>query len=241
MSREKPRWTFAVAGFLGAGLLRLLHATWRLRGDDSRRRVIGRRAARTGGPGTIYVQWHSRIMLSAATNSGSGLNVLVSRHGDGEYIVRAIQWMGFGTIRGSTTRGGGRALLEMVRALGEGRDVAMTPDGPKGPRFRLQQGCVVAASKSGAPVVPVGFDCSRSKRLRSWDRFMVPAPFAKVGVVHGDPITVPPDLDAAGVEVWRARIEEALLDVTRRAAALAGVPAETADADPRETRAAATG
>jgi lysophospholipid acyltransferase (LPLAT)-like uncharacterized protein len=241
MSRETPRWTFAVAGFLGAGLLRLLRSTWRVRGDDSRRRVIERRAQRTSGPGTIYVQWHSRIMLSAATNSRSGLNVLVSRHGDGEYIVRAIEWMGFGTIRGSTTRGGGRALLEIVRALREGRDVAMTPDGPKGPRLSVQQGCVVAASKSGAPIVPVGFDCSRSKRLRSWDRFMVPWPFVKVGVVHGDPVAVPPDLDAAGVEAWRRRVEEALLEVTRRAAEIAGVPAETADVDPRATRAAGKG
>ena len=147
MARDKPRWTFAVAGFLGAGLLRLLHATWRVRGGESRRLILARRAERAGRPGTIYVQWHSRIMLSAATHSRCGLNVLVSRHGDGEYIVRAIEWMGYGTIRGSTTRGGARALLEMVRVLGEGRDLAMTPDGPKGPRLRVQQGCVVAAMK----------------------------------------------------------------------------------------------
>lgn len=241
MSRDNPRWRFAVAGFLGAGLLRLLRATWRVRGDDSRRRVVERRARRTAGPGTIYVQWHSRILLSASTNAGSGLHVLVSRHGDGEYIVRAIERMGFGTIRGSTTRGGGRALLEMVRALREGRDVAMTPDGPKGPRLRVQQGCVVAASKSGAPIVPVGFECSRSKRLRSWDRFMVPWPFVKVGVVHGEPVVVPPDLDAAGVDAWRARVEAALLDASRRAAEIAGVAPETAEVDPRATPAARPG
>ncbi len=235
MSREPPRWTFAVAGFLGAGLLRLLRSTWRVRGDDSRRRMLERRAQRKAGPGVIYVQWHSRIMLSAATHSGCGTSVLVSRHGDGEYIVQTIEWMGIGTIRGSTTRGGGRALLEIVRALRDGRDVALTPDGPKGPRLCVKQGCVVAASKSGAPIVPVGFDCSRSKRLRSWDRFMVPWPFAKVGVVHGDPVQVPPDLDAAGIELWRSKVEEALLDVTRRAAEIAGVAAETADVDPRES------
>jgi lysophospholipid acyltransferase (LPLAT)-like uncharacterized protein len=240
MARERPRWTFAVAGLLGAGLLRLLRLTWRVRGS-SKKVVLARRAERSGRPGTIYVQWHSRILLSAATNAGAGLNVLVSRHGDGEYIVRAIEWMGYGTIRGSTTRGGGRALLEMVRALESGRDVAMTPDGPKGPRLRVQQGCVVAASKSGAPIVPVAFDCSRAKRLRSWDRFMVPWPFAKVGIVTGEPVEVPPGLDEAGLELWRTKVESAMLDATRRAAEIAGVGAETPDVDPRETPAAPRG
>lgn len=236
MARERPSWTFAVVGFLGAGLLRLLRLTWRVHGKDSLRRVHARRAERAGRPGTIYVQWHSRIMLSAATHAGCRVNVLVSRHGDGEYIVRVIEWMGFGTIRGSTTRGGGRALLEIIGALRQGRDVAMTPDGPKGPRLRVQQGCVIAAMKAGSPIVPIGFDCSRGRRLKSWDRFLVPQPFAKVGVVQGDPIEVPADLDDAGLERWRGNVEAALLDVTRRAAEIAGVPAETADADPRATR-----
>jgi lysophospholipid acyltransferase (LPLAT)-like uncharacterized protein len=144
--------------------------------------------------------------------------------------------MGFGTIRGSSTRGGGRALLEIVRTLSEGGDVAVTPDGPKGPRFKVQQGCVIAAMKAGSPIVPIGFDCSRSKRLRSWDRFMVPYPFAKASMVEGDPIEVPRDLDAAGVEEWRAKVEAGLVEVTRRAAELAGVPAESAAVDPRPPR-----
>jgi lysophospholipid acyltransferase (LPLAT)-like uncharacterized protein len=237
MSRPQPRWTFAVAGFLGAALLRLLHATWRVRGS-SKKVVLARRAERKGLPGTIYVQWHSRILLSAATNAGSGLNVLVSRHGDGEYIVRAIEWMGMTTIRGSTTRGGARALLDMVRTLEGGGDVAMTPDGPKGPRLRVQQGCIVAAMKARAPIVPVAFYCARAKRLGSWDRFVIPWAFTKVAVVTGDPIEVPPDLDEAGLELWRSKVEAALTDATRRTAEVCGVPAETADVDPRATPAA---
>ncbi len=240
MSRQRPRWTFYVAGLLGAALLRLLRLTWRVRGR-SVDLVLERRAARGGMPGTIYVQWHSRILLAAATHAGCGVSVLVSRHGDGEYIVRAIERMGFDTIRGSTTRGGGRALLELVRALEEGRDVSLTPDGPKGPRLRVQQGCVVAASKARAPIVPLGFECSRAKRLRSWDRFVVPWPFAKVAVVAGDPIDVPPDLDDAGVETWRAKIEAALMEASRRAAEAAGAPVETPDVDPLATRGAGRG
>lgn len=240
MAEPRSRWRFAVAGLLGSWLLRLLRATWRVR-ETPRRFVLARREARAAGPGTIYVQWHSRILLSSSTQAGTGIRVLVSRHDDGEYIVRAAERLGFGTIRGSTTRGGARALLEIVRALEAGDDVAMTPDGPKGPRLRVQQGCVVAASKAGAPIVPVAFECSRARRLASWDRFVVPAPFARVAVLFGEPIEVPPDLDAEGVERWRGRVEEALLDVTRRAAEAIGVAAETADADPRATSRAAPG
>jgi lysophospholipid acyltransferase (LPLAT)-like uncharacterized protein len=232
-----PRWTHGAVGLLGAGLLRLLRLTWRVR-ETPPDFVRARRAARTaGGPGAIYVSWHSRIMLSAPTQARLGVHVLVSRHGDGELIARAIEWLGYGTIRGSTTRGGARALLTLVRALEEGKDVAMTPDGPKGPRLHVQQGCVVAAMKARAAIVPVAFECSRAKRLRSWDRFMVPWPFAKVAVVAGDPVEPPSDLDEAGLELWRAKVQTALLDASRRAAEIAGVPAETPDVDPRATRA----
>jgi lysophospholipid acyltransferase (LPLAT)-like uncharacterized protein len=240
MSGEGPRWTHRAAGFLGAALLRLLRLTWRVT-ETPHRFVATRRAARTGPPGTIYVQWHSRILLSSATQARTGLTVLVSQHGDGEYIVQAIERMGFGTIRGSTTRGGAKALLKLVRALQDGRDVALTPDGPKGPRLRVQQGCVIAASKARAPIVPVAFECSRARRLASWDRFVVPWPLVRVAVVAGEPIEVPPGLDEAGVEEWRGRVEAGLLDVTRRAAEIVGTAAESADVDPRATAAAPAG
>jgi lysophospholipid acyltransferase (LPLAT)-like uncharacterized protein len=240
VTAERTGWKFFVVGLVGAAFLRFLRLTWRIR-NDARGFPLARRAARRGLPGSIYVSWHSRIVMAAATQAGCGVNVLISRHGDGEFIVRVVERMGFHTIRGSSTRGGGRALLEIVRVLVDGGDVAMTPDGPKGPRLRVQQGCVVAAMKSGAPIVPLGFECSRAKRLASWDRFVVPWAFAKVAVVVGDEIAVPSDLDEAGVEEWRARIEAALGDVSRRAAEIAGCAVETVDVDPRATRAVARG
>jgi lysophospholipid acyltransferase (LPLAT)-like uncharacterized protein len=239
VARERPRWTFAVVGLLGAAMLRALRFTWRIR-ETPTRFAWARRAGCTGPPGAIYAIWHSRIMLAAATQAGSGVGVLISRHGDGEYIARVIERMGFTTVRGSTTRGGGRALLEIVRALAAGRDVALTPDGPKGPRLRVQQGCVVAAMKSGAPIIPIGLECSRARRLRSWDRFVVPWPFARVAVVAGEPIRVPPSLDEREIDEWRGRIETALGDASRRAAEMAGAPTETSDVDPRATRSART-
>lgn len=240
MSSARPRFPYAVAGFLGAWMLRLMRWSWRIR-EEPRRFVAARCSGPPGRPGTLYVSWHSRILLSAATQAWQGVSVLVSQHGDGEYIVRAIERLGFRTIRGSSTRGGARALLAIVRTLEEGSDVALTPDGPKGPRLRVQPGCVLAAMKSRAAIVPIAFECSRAKRLASWDRFVVPWAFARVAVLAGDPIEVPEGLDGDGVAAWCAKIEAALDDVTRRAASSLGVAPETADADPLATARAATG
>jgi lysophospholipid acyltransferase (LPLAT)-like uncharacterized protein len=237
MSSERAEWKYAAAGFFGAWLLRFMRFTWRIRGAKLRS-ILDRRAARKGEPGTIYVLWHSRILLASAVYDGCGVNVLVSRHGDGEFIVRAIERLGFGTVRGSTTRGGARALLELLRTLRDGRDVAITPDGPKGPRMQVQQGCVVAASKARAPIVLLGLECSRVKRLRSWDRFIVPAPFARVASLQSEPIIVPEGLDEAGVNEWRDRIQAAYLALSRQAAEMVGADAETPDVDPLATRGA---
>jgi hypothetical protein len=137
-------------------------------------------------------------------------------------------------IRGSTTRGGARALIGMIRLLRAGEDVGITPDGPKGPRLVVQQGCVIVASRSGAPIVPLAFECSSVKRLRSWDRFMIPRPFSRVIALAGEPIVVPPDLDETGIEEWTRRVQNALLALSNRAAEAVGVVAETADVDPLE-------
>lgn len=225
VARTRPRWTFAVVAVLGAALIRLWRLTWRV-DERPERCVAARRGANPGGLGTIYLMWHSGILLGAATQAGNGLHVLISLHGDGEYIARAVERIGFHTIRGSTTRGGARALLGAVETLRAGGDCALTPDGPKGPRLRVQQGCVAAASLTGAPIVPVAFVCRRAKRLRSWDRFIVPWFFTKVVVRFGAEIRVPPGLDDAALEGWRTRVEEAMHAVHRDAAAAAGTAPE---------------
>ena len=233
--RGQSGWKFALAGVAGAAFLRLLRATWRVSEEPRRVVTVRRRAPGDERPGTVYVLWHSRILLSAATQADQGAHVLISEHGDGEFIARAVRRLGFGTGRGSSTRGGARALIDIVRVLRGGGDVAVTPDGPKGPRFQVQAGCVVAASRSGADIVPVAFECSRGKRLRSWDRFVVPAPFCRVAVRFGDPIDVPRGLDDDGVERVRVRVETALIDLGSAAAAAVGREPETADVDPLPT------
>lgn len=241
MSRERGQsgLKFALAGFAGAAFLRLLRLTWRVSEAPPRVVTVRRRTPGDPRPGTIYVLWHSRILLSAATQKDQGAHVLISQHGDGEFIARAVQRLGFGTIRGSSTRGGARALIDIVRVLREGGDVAITPDGPKGPRFRVQAGCVVAASRSGSEIVPVAFECSRAHRLRSWDRFMIPGAFGRVAVRFGEPLRVPKGADESTVEAVRAEVEARLLVLGVEAAEAVGATPESPDVDPLgETRAA---
>lgn len=210
-----------------------MRLTWRIdespkgyvAAEQSKRRAL---PGAPGAPGLIYLQWHSRILLGAATQAGHGVTVLISQHGDGEYIARTVERLGFRTARGSSSRGGARALRSLVDVLKSGGDAAVTPDGPKGPRLRVQMGAIEAASLTGAPIVPVALECRSAKRLRSWDRFMVPWFFTKVVVRFGEQIHVPKDLDDSAMERWRGVVEAAMHREHAAAATALGVAAETA-------------
>ena len=124
---------------------------------------------------------------------------------------------------GSTTRGGVAALKAMIREIRSGRDVAFTPDGPRGPRFRVQPGIVQAAASTGVPILPVGYAVSRVKRLRSWDRFTIPKPFGRAIVLRGEPIEVPPDLGREEIERYAGIVERAMHEGMARARKLLGI------------------
>jgi lysophospholipid acyltransferase (LPLAT)-like uncharacterized protein len=164
---------FRIVGLGGSALLRLLGRTLRLeiRGDESLRRF-----RREGRP-VIFAFWHSGILPLAYLHRNQGTVVLVSRHADGEYIVRVLLRMGFGTSRGSSTRGGAEGLRGLIRQVRDGRDVAITPDGPKGPARVFKPGALVLARLTGAPVIPIGIRAHRAWRLKSWDGFLIPKPF----------------------------------------------------------------
>ena len=154
--------------------IRALARTWRYRvvGEE---RLLRFREANTP---ILFTLWHGQMLPLLWHHRDQGVAVLVSEHKDGEAIARILEWMGYTLIRGSTSRGAGRALIGMVRTLREGHDVAVTPDGPRGPRHRFAPGSVVAANRAEAPILPTVAHVDRFWKLSTWDGFIIPKPFA---------------------------------------------------------------
>jgi lysophospholipid acyltransferase (LPLAT)-like uncharacterized protein len=174
-------------------------------------------SARTATGNTLFAFWHGRLLPLVYIHRDEDINVLVSTHQDGEYIARVIHGLGFGTSRGSSTRGGIRALRELIQAGSDKFDVAITPDGPRGPREKVQPGVVYLAKRLGLPIVPIGVSSRPSLRLRSWDRFMIPMPFARCTVVYGEPIVFDSSVSRDALDRARADLELRLGEVTREA------------------------
>jgi lysophospholipid acyltransferase (LPLAT)-like uncharacterized protein len=166
---------------LGGVVVRLLAMTWRMRTSGAEI-VSALRAARRP---IVFAVWHGHLLPGLWQHRGEGVAVLISEHRDGEIIARIALGLGYRTVRGSTYRGADRALVGLVRELRSGHDVAVTPDGPRGPVGHFAPGALVAAQRAGATIVSVGIVATRAWRLRSWDGFMIPKPFARVTVAYG--------------------------------------------------------
>lgn len=185
MSDDRPvgwrrRARIALASHLGGAVVRLLGSTWRM----STRNAEALDAVRAAGAPMVIVLWHGELLPILWQHRDQGISVLISTHADGEIIARICKSLGCRTVRGSSSRGGARALLELVRELETGHEVAVTPDGPRGPRREFAPGAVVAAMRAGVPVIAFGATVDRAWRLRSWDRFVIPKPFARVTVAY---------------------------------------------------------
>lgn len=178
----KVRWIVRV----GVLLIRVLALTWRIRVIND----AGLRAERAARRPVIFSLWHGQMLPLLYQHRGEGVAVLISEHRDGEMIARAAAALGFETVRGSTSRGAARALIGLVRTLSEGRDVAVTPDGPRGPAKSFAPGALVAAQRTGAAIIPVIAAPRSTWRLKSWDGFMIPKPFTRIVVAYGDPARV---------------------------------------------------
>jgi lysophospholipid acyltransferase (LPLAT)-like uncharacterized protein len=189
-------------------------------------RVAGRphQALRDAGEPArcVYSVWHAHIWVLLRGLHGQQLSVMVSEHRDGEAIARIVRRLGFATVRGSSTRGRARALLELARAGREGPgDLLLTVDGPRGPAGEVKQGVVFAASRTGLPVVPVGVAAANAWRVGSWDRHLLPRPFSRVAVVYGQPIAVSPDADREELAArWTPAVAEGMQQAGERAAQL---------------------
>jgi len=198
---------------LGVPVVRLLGWTWRIRvinGDRSVERL--RRERRP----IVFALWHGDMLPLLYQHRREGVSVLISEHRDGELIARVAQSLGFRTVRGSTTRGASRALVGLARELRDGHDIAVTPDGPRGPARSFAPGALIAAQRARAPVIAVGMAAKRAWRLASWDRFVVPKPFSRVCIAYSDPVLLDAQNPRAAAQET-ARFQQLMLDVERRA------------------------
>ncbi|MCC7434878.1 MAG: lysophospholipid acyltransferase family protein [Methanoregulaceae archaeon] len=172
--------------------------------------------------GRIYTGWHGRSYIPANFFEGRGVWCIISHSRDGEMQTRIFSSFGFQIIRGSTGRGGERALVESIRVLRKGDEMAITPDGPRGPAGVVQGGVLLMAKKTGAALVPVGSSAKRAWYAPTWDRYMVAKPFSKAVFVFGDPIYVPADADDAKIEEIRLALQKAIDDTQATADAHVG-------------------
>ncbi len=201
---------------LGYPLIALLGKTlrWRAEGLEHLEGVLA------AGRQPIFAFWHGRILTGTVFFRRRGIVVITSENFDGEWIARIIERFGFGTARGSSSRGAQRALLQLKRAMESGRSTGFTLDGPRGPALRAQPGAVWLAKATGNPMLPFHMEAARHWTARSWDRTQIPKPFSLVSVSIGAPIYVPPDSDAGMLELKRVELEQELEQLSSRARAM---------------------
>ena len=208
-------WPARVLIVLGFWLYRLWARTLRLQIEDPNGVIDFVRKQPV-----IFAIWHNRLLMlprvfdpSFPTRQSYGL---ISASRDGDLIARFIERSGYGTIRGSSSRKGVIALRQLVDTLAADGNVLVTPDGPRGPVYQVTQGIVFLAQKSGAPVVPIHMEYSGCWRLKSWDRFVVPRPFAKLRAIFGAPLTVPPLESAEQFEAEQLRLQNAMMSLVEQ-------------------------
>jgi len=163
----------------------------------------------------IAVCWHSRILLVSYLYKGWNASILVSGSKDGEIIARILEKQGHEPIRGSSTRGGLRALSRLIKGLKENtKPAVIIPDGPQGPRFIVQPGVIALAKKTGSPILPISYSAKKIKVFNSWDRFILPLPFTTCRIIYGNPVYVPQEADREMESKCRIQLEAELNRIT---------------------------
>ncbi len=197
-----------LVGF-GVLILRLFKLTIpfeRVNFDEAERRTAS-------GKGNIYAFWHGRMLMMPFAYNGKNIHVLISFHSDGSLISNIMARLGIHSVRGSSSRGASSALKKMCRLMSDGKDIAFTPDGPRGPFENAHMGVITAAKLGGAPVFPVTYSTSRRKILKSWDRFLLPFPFSRGVYICGSPVAVPRDADEVLMEEKRKELQIKLIEI----------------------------
>jgi hypothetical protein len=215
-SRRK-RFEIAAISAVGYRLIQMLGGTlrWRIEGFEHFEAIAA------AGHQPIMAFWHGRILPATYYFRRRGIVVITSENFDGEWIARIIERFGFGTARGSSSRGGLKALLQLTREMTAGKPAGFTVDGPRGPARIAQPGAVWLAKATGNPVLPFHLESRRHWTLNSWDRTQIPKPFSTVSIVVGEPFYVPQDADDEKIEAARQLLDGRLKALEPRAQALA--------------------
>lgn len=207
-SETRQKWWTRPLGHIVWLLMTLVCATLRRRVDEKSAFLKKNQA--------IVALWHNRIFIPCfvyryVLRGEVPMSMLTSASKDGTMLTTVARDYGMRTVRGSSRRRGAAGFLDMMRELREGCSMCITPDGPKGPRYRCHPGVIKLASMSGVPIVPLRIKYSCAYRVRSWDRFFIPMPFSRVELsTTAEPLCVPPDLSEEELAAWCARLEEAL-------------------------------
>lgn len=197
---------------LGYWIIRLICATLRWETKEA----LSTDSIRAAGRQMILTFWHGRIFMATYFFRNRGIVVMTSRNRDGEYIARVIQRFGYGAARGSSSRGSHQATVECLRAMKSGRDLGLTIDGPRGPRYVAKPGAAYLAKKSGNPVVPFNIAVEKKWVMRSWDHFQIPMPFSRAIVLVGNPIYVDADTTREQMQIIEAHIQRSLDELRDR-------------------------
>ena len=215
-SSRLKRLQAAAISVVGYRLMALLGSTlrWRTEGLEHLDKIVA------SGRQPIMAFWHGRILPATYFFRRRGIIVITSENFDGEWIAGIIERFGYGTARGSTSRGGGKALLHLTREMAAGKPAGFTVDGPRGPARVAQPGAGWLAKATGNPVLPFHLEADRHWTLNSWDRTQIPKPYATVALAVGEPFDVAADGDDAGIEAARHVLEERLRALEQRALAM---------------------
>jgi lysophospholipid acyltransferase (LPLAT)-like uncharacterized protein len=198
---------------LGYPLVNTLGSTfrWREHGAEQYQRVLD------AGRRPIMAFWHGRILPATVYFKRRDIVVITSENFDGEWIAGIIERFGYGTARGSTSRGAVKALVQLKRDMAAGKPAAFTLDGPRGPARVAQPGAIWLAKATGNPIIPFHIEAARHWTARSWDRTQIPKPWSTVAIAIGEPMHVPEDIDEGATETRRQELEARLAGLEQRA------------------------
>jgi lysophospholipid acyltransferase (LPLAT)-like uncharacterized protein len=215
---HRPKWHQRLLAWLIVACIRAVASTLRYRWEDP----FGAFSGHPSGP-AIYCFWHNRLALCIVPywhylrtgNVTPGMAALVSASKDGGLLSEVLECFGVEPVRGSSSRRGAQAILELTTLADRGYSVSITPDGPRGPCYEVQEGALSLAQLTGLPIVPYSCNLGWKIRVKSWDRFQIPLPFSRCEMLFAQPITVPREATDAEREELRRRLEASLRSITR--------------------------